>query len=62
MATSSTMSDDAMDRVDQWLDHCDEVGTASMLPSRAFPGLIIMYTVWRGKLNKNCSIWELGFL
>ena len=38
-----------VDRVEEWLNHASEVGTASMLPERAFPDLIVRYTVWRGK-------------
>ena len=40
---------DPVDRVEEWLNHASEVGTASMLPERAFPDLIVGYTVWRGK-------------
>ena len=40
---------DPLDRVEQWLNHVAEVGTASMLPERAFPSLLVGYTVWRGK-------------
>ena len=56
----------AIGRVDRWLDHCAEVGTALMQPSRAFPGFVIGYTVWQGKLKHYCSIgsplWLTGLM
>ena len=36
------------DRVDEWLTHAAAEGASSMMPERAFPGMVLGYTIWSG--------------
>ena len=36
------------DRVDDWLSHAAAEGASSMMSERAFPGMVLGYTIWAG--------------
>ena len=36
------------DRVEDWLSHAAAEEASSMMPERAFPGMVLGYTIWAG--------------
>ena len=44
------------DRVEEWLTYAAAEEASSMRPDRAFPGMVLGYTIWLGKSRKQTTV------